>query len=405
LTTTNLLDLPTPPAPRERGQNLFDANRQWAWRPDDQRFLTLEDLAASVRDRKENSREYPAYKVVDLKPEYVSEGPLAGNLFVAKWGDRPVTFSNWSFNQYNSLVGGPNVGWLREMPAPIAAYALQASMEYRGRMGSDSLAKLYLSPPAVGALNGDMRAITSTSYGRIFDAEVVTAVERVNRDGRWTVPLKAYQGKNSKLATTLYASDRDVWMFLVDETHPIEIDGETFFRGFITWNSEVGASTFGLKTFLYRYVCQNRIIWDAVQVRSLAIRHTNKAPDRFLTEAAPVLAAYSEMGTLDLQESIRTVKGVNVAKDIKGAEDWLRARGLTQEASRSVVNLAELDGGAEPDGNGRVRSTDPTNLWNLANGISAYARGVANQDERVALETKAGELMSTSGVGRRGRRA
>jgi hypothetical protein len=401
VTSTNLLDLPTPPAPRERGQNLFDANRQWAWRPDDQRYLDLASLATAVRTRKDTSREYPAYKAAELKPEFIETGPLAGNLFVAKWGDRPITFSNWSFGQYNSLVGGPNIGWLREMPAPIAAYTLQASMEFRGRMGSDSLAKLYLSPPADGAPNGEMRAITSTSYGRIFDTEVVTAVERVNSDGRWQVPLKAYQGKNSKLATTLYASDRDVWMFLVDETHPVEIDGETFFRGFITWNSEVGSATFGLKTFLYRYVCQNRIIWDAVQVRQLSIRHTNKAPERFLTEAAPVLAAYSEMGTIDLVQSVQQAKAVTVAKDIKGAVDWLKARGLTETAAKVSVNLAELDGGAEPDGNGNVRSTDPTNLWNLANGITAYARGVANQDERVALETKAGDLLTTAGRGRR----
>lgn len=397
MTAANLLDLPTPPAPRERGQNLFDANRQWAWRPDDQRYERFEDLARDVRSRKERSKEFPGYATVKLKPEYVSEGPLAGNLYVSKWGDKPITFTNWSFNQYNGIVGGPNVGWLRDMPAPIAAHALAASMQYRGRMGSDSLSKLYITPPTDAQINGELRALTSTSYGRIYDSEVVTAVERINQDGRWSVPLKAYGGKNSKLATTLYASDRDVWMFLVDEQRGIEIDGELFYRGFITWNSEVGSATFGLKTFLYRYVCCNRIIWDAVQVRALSIRHTNKAPERFIKEAAPILASYSEMGTIDLQENIAAAKAVNIAKDIKGAEDFLRARGITQEAARVVVNLAELDGGAEPDANGRVRSTDPTNLWNLSQGLSAYARGISNQDERVALETKAGEILTTKG--------
>jgi hypothetical protein len=394
LATSNLLDLPSAPPMREPGQNLYDANRQWAWRPDDQRYERFADLARDVRSRRDLSKEFPAYKVADLKPEYVSEGPLTGNLFVAKWGDKPVTFSNWSFNQYNQIVGGPNVAWLRDMPAPIAAHALAASMQYRGRMGSDSLAKLYLTPPQNGSPNGLMRAITSGSYGRIYDAEVVSAVERINQDGRWTVPLKAYGGKNSKLATTLYASDRDVWLFLVDENRPIDIDGEPFFKGFITWNSEVGSATFGLKTFLYRWVCCNRIIWDAQQIRTLSIRHSKSAPDRFIREAAPVLAGYSEMGTLDLVEDVRAAKATSVAKDIKGAEDFLKARGITQEAARVVVNLAELDGGAEPDANGFVKSTDPTSAWNLSQGLSAYARGVANQDERVQLETKAGEILS-----------
>src|SRR3546814_4893333 len=48
----------------------------------------------------------------------------------------------------------------------------------------------------------------------------------------------------SRDTTTLYASDRDVFLFLVDDTHPIEAgqlpNGEPalYFRGFYRWNSE-----------------------------------------------------------------------------------------------------------------------------------------------------------------------
>jgi hypothetical protein len=51
--------------------------------------------------------------------------------------------------------------------------------------------------------------------------------------------------------TTLYASDRDVFLFLVDDLNPIEAgrlpDGspDLYFRGFYCWNSEVGAKTLG----------------------------------------------------------------------------------------------------------------------------------------------------------------
>jgi hypothetical protein len=51
------------------------------------------------------------------------------------------------------------------------------------------------------------------------------------------VPLKAYNGVNNTSATTLYASDRDVFVFLVDEARPIELDGQTYFRGFYTWGT------------------------------------------------------------------------------------------------------------------------------------------------------------------------
>src|SRR6266550_4933656 len=47
----------------------------------------------------------------------------------------------------------------------------------------------------------------------------------------------------TKDTTTLYASDRDVFLFLVDDTNPIEAgrlaDGspDLYFRGFYCWNS------------------------------------------------------------------------------------------------------------------------------------------------------------------------
>ena len=58
----------------------------------------------------------------------------------------------------------------------------------------------------------------------------------------------------------------------VDPKNPVEVNGEQLFRGFYTWNSEVGSAVFGLTTFLYRYVCDNRIIWGATDVKELRIR-------------------------------------------------------------------------------------------------------------------------------------
>jgi len=73
-------------------------------------------------------------------------------------------------------------------------------------------------------------------------------------DTRWKVPgvldwsTGIYNPRVdiSKDTTTLYASDRDVFLFLVDDLNPIEAgrlrDGspDLYFRGFYCWNSEVG---------------------------------------------------------------------------------------------------------------------------------------------------------------------
>jgi hypothetical protein len=44
----------------------------------------------------------------------------------------------------------------------------------------------------------------------------------------------------------LYASDRDVFIFLVSDENPVEIGKARLGRGFFCWNSETGAATFSL---------------------------------------------------------------------------------------------------------------------------------------------------------------
>ena len=110
--------------------------------------------------------------------------------------------------------------------------------------------------------------MTGPDYGRIWDHELVAAVMKIAGNGtgdtRWKVPGVldwATMTHNpfvdvTKDTTTLYASDRDVFLFLVDDTNPIEAgrlpDGspDLYFRGFYCWNSEVGSKTLGIAQLL-----------------------------------------------------------------------------------------------------------------------------------------------------------
>jgi hypothetical protein len=79
----------------------------------------------------------------------------------------------------------------------------------------------------------ELCAVTGPDHGRIFDHELVAAVRRIAGDGtgdtRWKVPgvLDWSTGiYNPRVditqdTTTLYASDRDVFLFLVDDLNPI----------------------------------------------------------------------------------------------------------------------------------------------------------------------------------------
>lgn len=64
--------------------------------------------------------------------------------------------------------------------------------------------------------------------------------------------------------------------FLIDPTGWAEINGEAFAPGFFVWNSEVGKRSVGVQTFWFQAVCQNHIVWDAVEVVDFSRKHTGK---------------------------------------------------------------------------------------------------------------------------------
>jgi hypothetical protein len=352
---------------------LYAASKQWMTRPDDQRYLSLEELKAAVMARKRECwTATPACNTLRILP---AAGDLAVDVYDPSHGERrQLTMTNWSFNQLAQYAQAP-ASYLRKLPTELAAINLQWGLE-RDPMRPDAL--------VLGQTNGSntLRAMTSTSYGRIWDHQVVEAVERVNQSGRWQVPSASYATTNPRRATTLYASDRDVFVFLVDPKNPVEVNGESLFRGFYCWNSEVGSAVFGLTTFLYRYVCDNRIIWGATDVKELRIRHTGGAPDRFAYEGSRYLQRYADESTAKLVEGVKAAQNTLLPlKQNEKVEDWLQSRGFIKAQAKGSYESAVAEEGA-------ARS-----VWDIVNGITAYARSIPHADARIELEAKAGKLM------------
>ena len=247
------------------GTVLTEASRQWYSRPDDQRYLSMEDLGNAVKSRRQESWTIPTepqrlqIETSQIKGE--AEARLQVRTYDPTIGaERELEPTHWGFGNLATYAQAP-AGYLRTLPAELAAINLQWGLDHNP--AKDNVLVL-------GQSNGaeNLRALTSQSYGRIWDQQVVEAVEKVNHDGRWKIPAASYASTNPKRATTLYASDRDVFIFLVDPDHAIEVGNDTLFRGFYAWNSEVGSQVFGLATFLYRYVCDNRMIWGPPMSRS-----------------------------------------------------------------------------------------------------------------------------------------
>jgi len=111
-----------------------------------------------------------------------------------------------------------------------------------------------------------VRSIHGTSYTRLHDAELVHLLQEFAVD--FQPPQTAMGG-----GTELYAGEQDMFAFLIDPAGWAEIEGEAFAPEFFLWNSEVGRRSVGIQTFWFQAVCQNHIVWDAVEVVDFSRKH------------------------------------------------------------------------------------------------------------------------------------
>lgn len=372
-----------------RGERNGRVSSEWFSRPDDERYLSLDALGQAVRGRSERSRtRVLETAAIRVEADRANAERLA---LILPGADRPVAPTHWSFGQLASLVGAP-AAYLRQLPAPLAGINLQYGLT------SHRAEQVKTLETEEGRL--ELRAVTGPDYGRIFDHELVEAVQRIAGNGigdtRWKVPgvldwsTGVYNPRVdiTKDTTTLYASDRDVFLFLVDDLNPIEAgrlpDGspDLYFRGFYCWNSEVGAKTLGMASFYLRAVCQNRNLWGVEDFEEISIRHSKYAASRFAHEAAPALLNFANSSPLPFVNGIRAARERIVARNDEERGDFLRRRGFSKAETGRIIESVLAEEGRPPE-----------SVFDFVQGITAIARDKTNQDARLDLEGKAKRLL------------
>ena len=372
---------------------------QWFSRPDDQKFLSLDNMLAFKKNdaQRMTSRTVDTHKI-QIIGEFDEANPSRGDLRIEYADDNNRDHTNvptnWSFGQLSQLSGAP-AGYLKDLPAPLAADCIQWGLRYnRGR----ELVKVF------GSQNegGDLRAATGPDYGRIYDWEILEPIKQVvdASGGRWKVPGMMV-GSNNGLAvydpdipvsmdtTTLFASDRDVFVFMVDDRNPIEAgklpngEPDLMFRGFYAWNSETGSKTAGIAAMYLRGVCMNRNLWGVENFQEIKIRHTKFAPDRFATEARPALQSFANGSTATFLEGVRAAKAAKIAHDDESRLEFLSKRaGLSGRMAKAAAARHMVEEGRPVE-----------SVWDAAQAITAIARDIPHQDARIEVERKAGALL------------
>ena len=372
---------------------LMQASRQWSSRPADERFTSLPDLYNRVHTARENSTaSVVSTRRIEVQPHPAD--PRKGITIVGDHGSADPT--NWSFGQLSQLAGAP-AAYLRKLPAPIVADAMNYGLRFN--RDAEDVGLLRTEQTLTGrdlddaGLTGpiehlELRAATGPRYGRVWNDDIVGALMQKFGDGvsgDFKVPGEF--GRDVPITrdnTTIYGSDRDMFVFLCDEKNRIEMNDRrngqpgSLARGFFVWNSEVGAQSIGAAFFLFDYVCMNRIVWGVQEFSEIRLRHTVSAPDRWLEEIAPVLVEYSNASAMPIEQTIAAAQEKKFDDDL----DTFLAKRFSKSEAVAVMAAHERE-------EGRPIET----LWDATTAVTAHAKTLPNQDARVAMERRGGQIL------------
>lgn len=381
---------------------------QFGSRPADQRFDDLHALRAQVHEWAERSEAVEVQPTsIDVDVEAVEITTESGDTELVErltfQAPELGTFdpTHYAFDSLCGLAGVPR-NFAREQVTRGGAALAAANLTF-GLANRNNAVSLYTMDR--GQPGSQLRAVTSPTYGRIFDWQIADQLVRVAGNGlgdsRWKVPgeidWSTMRYDADKLGgSTLFASDRDIWCFLVDDKNPIEVgllaDGspDLLFRGIAVWNSEVGSKNCGAMTWLLRGVCMNRNLWGVEDFQTITIRHNSGAPEKFLEELAPQLVEYAESSVAGSLGAVRKAKAITFdAKD----EERTQQFGLLVDRLGFSRKVAEAILATDPDGNGKAQAPC-LDAWDLSQRATAWTREITFQDERTAIERRIGGLMA-----------
>lgn len=380
-------------------KNLTQASYEWASRPADERFETLDALYLHTLFAAQRAKQFTV-DTTQMKAVNV-DGDVQ-----LRVRDQQFTFNHWSFGQACRKVGAPS-DWLRKVPADLAVknlnYGLESAEDDRTQLWYDSQ-------------SNRLRAATGDGYTRILNHQVVKAV--VDLGDEWCTPpaRPAFEGQPGARPATekdirgsnhpdlgikvgdmiapagLYGGDRNIFIFRTNPDLRLDDggkDGNGLCRGFFVRNSEVGDASFELVAFWLKYVCGNHIVWGAEKVVEKRFKHVGRAPGRAFD------ALRTDLDTMALkvdmareERMLQSAKRFELGSNSEEVIDLVfgKKKLLTKKNAEAAWDLA--DQYADED------NAAPNTAWGFAQGITRLSQESRWADERTALDRSAGKVLA-----------
>ena len=355
----------------------YTAHREWASRPPDERYASVEALLEAARDRRDRTMER------DIETGgFRTEAAGTDGLAICEASGRTAALTHWSFEQLAAIAGAPPK-YLRSLPAPIASDAINYGLHRHRRTQH----QLFVDRDAPWTVH----AITSSRYARVHHDELATrVVDLMAAHPAWSLPLGYKDGVYGaeRVPSGAYLGDRDMFLFLVDGNRDLDDPTDSthagLFRGFILRNSDVGAAALTLDLFLFRAVCANHVVWGFQHVAGFRRRHVGASiQDAWTTSLDAVCAALDADPSVDrtlLQRSITLELGPTRDAVLDAVVQRLD---LSRKQAVEAYTLAEQ------------YETNPRSVWGYVQGLTRLSQHTPWQDGRFALDQAASRLLAT----------
>ena len=337
--------------------NLVRASHELFRRTPDETFPSLDVFQKHFQWQKEQSTE------IWQPPRWLRvQSDFGERLMLGTDDSGSFQMSDWSFSQLCRLSG--------------------VAKDTVNRLTPDTATRVFAEtlpqgqkPLQLYTLGGDLRSIHAASYTRLHNADLLEVVRDVAGD--FEPPPKGFNG-----ATGLYGGEQDMFCFLIDPAGWTEIDGEAFAPGFFLWNSEVGCRSVGIETFWFQAICQNHIVWDAVEVVEFSRKHTANVHEALseIRQAIRALVHKREERRDGFLQAIRHAMETKLGDDVEEVQKVLSQHGVARNLAKEAITMAQDHG----------RFT----VFAMVDALTRIAGKMVNAGERLAVDQKAAQLLT-----------
>jgi len=371
----------------QQGTNLTHASRELFSRPADHCFPTMDDLHRRCTFDKKRSRDLWSHGrglQVSVERNAVSLGLD---------GEPPMQLTDWSFSQLCQLAG-VSKDTLNRLTPDTAAQVFRETLPHSAANCGKPI-QMFVADLSFGPV---VRSIHRASYTRVFDTDLLSMVREYATDfipPQASMPVASGDDTGTRdddasddtstgehRGTGLYRGEQDMFVFLIDPTGWIEIEGQAFAPGFFLWNSEVGRRSIGVKTFWFQAVCKNHIVWDAVDVTTFTRKHTANVHESFseIRQIIERLVAKRDDRRDGFAKTIENAMRVRLGDDTDDVMKVLAKHGITRSLAKQALQIAEVRG--------------MFTIFSLVDAITQLAGRCEHAGQRAEIDVKAGQLLA-----------